>query len=84
MECILRELDVQGLTMCNSRVMICPTEIPVSLISKWEKSSLWIEPQRGENPYKEVGFVFTSVQGHIPSRSYEIGALRGGNLCIRF
>jgi len=35
-----------------------------------------------KNPYNGVGFVFDSERGHIPSRNYEIGALRGENPCI--
>jgi len=61
-------------------VVIYPIAVPVSIISKWEKSQLWIEPPREENLYNGVGFLLASERRYISSRSYEIGPLRGESL----
>jgi len=77
----LRSLELS--LACSSRVIVCPKVIPVSLVSKWRKSQLWIEPPRGGNPYNGFGFAFAFKKGHIPSRSCKVRPLRGRILCNR-
>ena len=72
-ECLLGENFFDSETLgidlaCNSRVVVYPTAVPVSIFSKWEKSQLWIEPSRKGIPTTELNLCLlprgsTSRQG---------------------
>jgi len=51
--CFDSEMSGTGL-MCSSLVVIYSTAVSVSLVSKWGKSWLWIEPLGGETLTTEL------------------------------
>jgi len=56
--------EMSGIDLaCNTWVVVYPAAVPVNIISKWEKSQLWIKLLRGENPYNGVKFAFAFEGG---------------------